>query len=93
MGFPMPTTLLAILSPSCPSCNDNIIIAGFASFCFSISNIFLLAGDNCNHRHYPSERALAFLVYPIDTATDFHLLIYTYFLLLQLAHPRLLIDW
>jgi hypothetical protein len=59
----------------------------FASFCFSISIIFLFARDNWRHRHNPSERELVFLMYPIDTAKEFHLLVYTYFAPLQPGHP------
>jgi hypothetical protein len=83
----------AILSPPCPSCNDTTIIVRFCILCLSFSIIFLFARDNWRHCHNPSKRELVVLVYPIDTAKEFHLLVYTYFTPLQLGHPRSSIDF
>jgi hypothetical protein len=81
-----------VIESFCPSCNDTTIVAGFCILFFSISIIFLFARDNWRHRHNPSERDLVFLVYPVHTAKEFHLLVYTYFTPLQPGHPRLSLD-
>jgi hypothetical protein len=75
-----------------PSCNNTTIVAGFCILVFSISIIFLFARDNWRHRHNPSDRELVFLVYPVDTAKEFRLLVYTYLTPLQPGHPRSSID-
>jgi hypothetical protein len=84
--------LLGLLSPSYPSCNNTTIVARFCILFFSISIIFLFARDNWRHRHNTSGRELVYLVYPVDTAKEFHLLVYTYFTPLQPGHPRSSID-
>jgi hypothetical protein len=52
---------------------------------FFISIISIFARHNWRHLHNSSERELVCLVYPVDTAKELHLIVYTYFALLQLT--------